>query len=402
MTNIIAPAILIIVLLLIFFREKLGHLPPWKVMIGGAITALLTGTISLEDAIAAIDWSVLVFLYGMFVLATGIEKSGYLQNLVAKVLQRLKHPFLILLAWIFGAGLASALLLNDTIAIIGTSLALEFARKNAIKAKPLLVGLAIAVTVGSVTSPIGNPQNFIIASQAASAEPFLAFGKYLFIPTLLSLAILTILLWWFFPETRYFRQLEDEKKQNEKEYYAAKRGLQTVVLLSLARLFLQFPLVIISIAGAAVYIALSEDKKDLLKVDWETLAFFLGMFVLMGAVWNSGFFQKFLPTKEMLSQAPVVLGASLLLSQVLSNVPFVVLYLKALGVAVNVKTLMLLAAGSTLAGGITIFGAASNIIILQSAEKRGETLPIKEFSLIGVLTTIISVFLVVVWMTFVG
>jgi Na+/H+ antiporter NhaD/arsenite permease-like protein len=76
-----------------------------------------------------------------------------------------------------------------------------------------------------------------------------------------------------------------------------------------------------------------------------------------------------------------------LLSQVLSNVPFVVLYLKALGVAVNVKTLMLLAAGSTLAGCITIFGAASNIIILQSAEKRGETLSIKEFSLIGVLTT---------------
>jgi len=401
MTNIIAPTILVVGLLLIFFREKLGHLPPWKVMIGGAITALLTGTISLEDAIAAIDWSVLLFLYGMFVLATGIEKSGYLQNLVAKVLQRLKHPFLILLVWIFGAGLASALLLNDTVAIIGTSLALEFARKNAIKAKPLLVGLAIAVTVGSVTSPIGNPQNFIIASQAASAEPFLAFGKYLFIPTLLSLAILTILLWWFFPETRYVRQLEDEKKQDEKEYYAAKRGLQTVVLLSLARLFLQFPLVIISIAGAAVYIALSKDKKDLLKVDWETLAFFLGMFVLMGAVWNSGFFQKFLPTKEMLSQAPVVLGASLLLSQVLSNVPFVVLYLKALGVAVNVKTLMLLAAGSTLAGCITIFGAASNII-LQSAEKRGETLSIKEFSLIGMLTTIISVFLVVVWMTFVG
>jgi Na+/H+ antiporter NhaD/arsenite permease-like protein len=401
MASIIAPAILAVVLLLIFFREKFGQLAPWKVMIGGAFVALLTGTISPSDAFAAVDFGVLVFLYGMFIIATGLEKSGYLQHLGVKFLRRFRNPFFILLAWVIGVGLASALLLNDTVAIIGTPLALSIARKSGIKATSLLVGLALGVTLGSFASPIGNPQNFIIASQPAFTEPFAAFAKYLFIPAIISLVVLTVLLWLFFPDTRMLKQFDDDKKYKGKDYYAARRGLQVVVALSLARLFVQFPLVIIAVGGAFVYIALSGEKKRLLEVDWGTLLFFFGMFVLMEAVWDAGFFQQFLPSQEKLSEPHIVLGASLLLSQVLSNVPFVILYLKALG-TMNVKTLVLLAAGSTLAGGLTIFGAASNIIVLQNAEKRSETLPVKEFTVIGVLSTIVSVLLVCAWVALIG
>jgi Na+/H+ antiporter NhaD/arsenite permease-like protein len=84
-------------------------------------------------------------------------------------------------------GLFSAVLMNDTLAIIGTPLVLSLATKFRLSPKLMLLSLAIAVTTGSVMSPIGNPQNLLIAVDSGMDTPFVTFGLYLFIPTLLSL-----------------------------------------------------------------------------------------------------------------------------------------------------------------------------------------------------------------------
>lgn len=107
-------------------------------------------------------------------------------------------------------------------------------------------------------------------------------------------------------------------------------------------------------------------------IDWTTLIFFVSMFVLMKSVWISGTFKGLLDKLSYnLGSMPVILAVSIGFSQFISNVPFVALYLPAMGNAVSQEQLMALAAGSTIAGNLLIFGAASNVIIIQNAEKEG-------------------------------
>jgi len=125
------------------------------------------------------------------------------------------------------------------------------------------------------------------------------------------------------------------------------------------------------------------------------------MFVLMESVWQTGFFQSLLQGGSI-SSVPVILGTSIIISQFISNVPFVALFqpmiLQAGGTTAQ---LMALAAGSTLAGNLTILGAASNVIIIQNAEKSGETLTFFEFARVGVPLTIIQVVIYLVWLAIV-
>jgi Na+/H+ antiporter NhaD/arsenite permease-like protein len=122
------------------------------------------------------------------------------------------------------------------------------------------------------------------------------------------------------------------------------------------------------------------------------------MFVLMESVWQSGFFQGVLSTLKLeLTSVTAVLGISTVLSQLISNVPLVALYLPLLKhVAISTKELMALAAGSTIAGNLTILGAASNVIIIQNAEKRGATITFVDFVRIGVPLTIVN--LLIYWL----
>ena len=129
------------------------------------------------------------------------------------------------------------------------------------------------------------------------------------------------------------------------------------------------------------------------KVDWETLVFFAAMFVLMESVWESGFFQSFiLLIGGEITRIPVILGLSVAVSQFVSNVPFVALYLPVIARSgESMAALMALAAGSTIAGNLSILGAASNVIIIQNAEKEGETLTFPEFVKIGLPLTMLQV-----------
>ena len=96
------------------------------------------------------------------------------------------YPLVSLLGMILFFGLLAALLMNDTVAIIGTPILLSLAKRHQFEVKPLLLGLAYAITIGSVFSPIGNPQNLLIANSSVPS-PFITFIRQLFIPTLIIL-----------------------------------------------------------------------------------------------------------------------------------------------------------------------------------------------------------------------
>ena len=130
----------------------------------------------------------------------------------------------------------------------------------------------------------------------------------------------------------------------------------------------------IAIAAAATILIFGNRHQALLRgIDWATLAFFVAMFILMGAVWDSGIIQWAISGMGAgLLTVAAILMVSVLLSQVMSNVPMVALYLPLLvGLGAGTREMMALAAGSTIAGNLLIIGAASNIIIIQNAERRG-------------------------------
>jgi len=374
-------------------------------MAAGAAIVLALGQISPGDALASIDWSTMVFLYATFVLSGILQESGYLAHLGYKFMSRFYHPFLVVLSFSFCAGFASAFLLNDTVAIIGVPLCIFMAKKSGVPVAPLLVALALGVTVGGIPSPIGSPHNYIIATKGNVASPFFEFSKYLLVPTILSLVALAGILWAMFPDLRRLRRFTSDYWKREKDYGAARRGFQVVILLSALRFasgFVQgipnFALYLIPVAGAAVAVLLSGNPRKAFSTEWETLGFFAAMFVLMAAVWQSGFFQQFLPPASALSEPTVVVFSSLILSQFLSNVPLVIIYLNAFSGNMPLASLMWLVAGSTLAGGLTIIGAASNIIIMQAAEKSNEKFPMKEFTIAGVASVAVSLVLIWAWM----
>jgi Na+/H+ antiporter NhaD/arsenite permease-like protein len=160
-----------------------------------------------------------------------------------------------------------------------------------------------------------------------------------------------------------------------------------------------FKLTYISLIASSPILLFSSKRFSVLKkIDWYTLIFFSSMFILMESVWETGIFQKMVNGYN-LSSIPVILVLSILTSQLISNVPFVSLYMPLiLGLNATAKELTALAAGSTIAGNLLILGAASNIIAMQSAERNGEVLTFSDFAKIGIPLTAINAF--VYWFFF--
>lgn len=156
-------------------------------MLGGAIAMLVTGQIPPLDALRAISIDIMLFLFGMFIVGEALWRSGALLPLSYMLFCRSMNLNSLVLLLILVTGLLSAILMNDTVAIIGTPFVIHLSRKYGISAKMLLMVLAFAVTTGSVMSPIGNPQNLLIAIGAGMEYPFLSFLRYLFLPRMAGL-----------------------------------------------------------------------------------------------------------------------------------------------------------------------------------------------------------------------
>lgn len=107
----------------------------------------------------------------------------------------------LILLVLFGAGLVSAFLMNDTLAVIGTPLVLLLAKQHRMSPKVLLLALAFAVTLGSVVSPIGNPQNLLVAIHGRMDNPFVEFFRYLALPTAINLLAAFFILKFFHHES---------------------------------------------------------------------------------------------------------------------------------------------------------------------------------------------------------
>lgn len=402
--NLIPPIILAIVLVLIAIRQ-IGsiRLAIWQIMLMGALAALLSGSIAPSKALLAIDPDVMVFLFGMFVVGEAMVESGYLDRLAYGLFRRARSVGSLVLSVLFVMGFFSAFLMNDTIAIIGTPVVLFFAERHGISRRLMLLSLCFAITLGSAASPIGNPQNLLIALSGSVAHPFETFFKWLAVPTIVNLFLAYGVLRLFFRGEFHSSPVSSAPVPLRNPHMAALSRISLVIIFALVGLKVvsvaiglpDVRLTWIAAAAAAPVLALSPARFSILKkIDWRTLVFFASMFVLMEAVWGSGLMQGYLGGPGAVPSVEAVLASSVLASQVLSNVPFVALYLPLVGhLGAPVEVCMALAAGSTIAGNLFILGAASNVIVIQNAEKRaGVSIGFFEFAKVGAPLTALNVF----------
>jgi len=400
------PDLSVLILLGVFVLTALRQvgslrLQIWQVMTFGALLVLLLGEISPEEALGAINIDVLLFLFGAFCVGEALNRSGYLAWLGSRIVSRARNTDQLVLLVLFSTGLLSAILMNDTLAIMGTPLVLQFSRKYVVSPKLMLFALAFGITTGSVMSPIGNPQNLLIAIDGNLDAPFVTFLRSLALPTFICLIIAYAILKLFFrQEFGKSALVHSEEIITDPELAKiSKTALSLMLILIVCKVFLveflpawDFSLSLLALISASPVLLFSRRRIEILKsIDWATLVFFVSMFVLMESVWISGTCQELLDRlSPQLGSVPMILALSIGISQLISNVPFVALYLPAMGNAVSQGQLMALAAGSTIAGNLLILGAASNVIIIQNAEKEGETLSFIEFSRIGLLITFLD------------
>lgn len=403
--------------LIIAGRGRLG-VPIWTAMLAGAALMVALQVIGPEAALAAVNLEVIAFLFGMFSIVSALERAGVLRRVAVWMLAKARTASQVLMIFVVGMGALAAFLVNDTIALMGIPLAVHVARHAGIRPAVLLMALAFGITVGSVMTPIGNPQNLLIAIDSGIEFPFATFLLYLGAPTVANLfATLYILKWRFRGElaaaagrSAVATEIKDDKDVYDRRQarlavcvtaatlagFAASEVLHALAIADLG-------LSAVAMLGAGALYALSPARAQILRsVDYSVLVFFAAMFVVTTSMWQSGAISAitgWLPAPDPadeLQSLGVITAASLALSQVLSNVPFVDLYnfqmLDAGFTGEHVQQWLMLAAASTVAGNLTILGAASNVIIVESAESRGvRAFSFLEFARTGSLVTAANV-----------
>ncbi len=386
-----ALAVFALVYALIILRRMGRHkVEVWMAMLIGAMLFIGLGLMSLDDALAVINANVMLFLVGTFLVVEVMVQTGLLQYLAIKFIQAAKGPSRLLLLVIVFVGIASAFLVNDAVVLVMTPIVIAACSLVGARKMPYLIAVALSSNIGSALTPIGNPQNVLIKIESGIGT--LGFMGKMAIPVALGLAIEYLILRAIYRrdlQGQFECSLPDARENiTNRSGALAVGGIAVAVVLGFITSDLTgWPIALTAIVGGSAALLISGDRRRTVKgIDWGTIVFFASMFVVMGAVERSGLVtwlsEPFSSTLFAGGWESVIsiFGLSAAVSQVTSNVPFVAIMLPIFrAAAADPGQWLALAAGSTLAGNLTLLGAASNVIVLEAAESRGETFSFTEF-----------------------
>ncbi len=404
-------------------RQVTGRGPrPWVLLGVGGLAMLAVGALSPAGAVGVLvaESPVFLVLVAIFVFVAALDVSGSLEHLARWIVGRAGTAENLPLALFVGIGLLSAVMINDALVLVAVPVILSVARRQGIDPVPLLLVMAYAVTVGSVLTPIGNPQNLLVAIGSGMGRPLTTFLRYLLVPTLASLAAGGLYLRWamrpsvtpsagmaeetprvrFFPRGGWGARLR--RAPAIAIFPATLAALLATELVPGGSAGSPLLLPELALIGAAVVLLVSPARIEIVRrVDYRILLLFAGLFVVVaGAVAGGllGWLSSALPVAGPAAPRYESIGsltlASLLGPQLVSNVPFAALEISVvhhLGYGAGASAIWLTLAGaSTLAGNLTLIGAASNLIVVEQAEARGYRIRLGSFVRYGLPLTLLS------------
>lgn len=385
------------------------HIPRPAAALLGAVAMVVFGVVRLDQAYRLVDFDTLVFILGMMIVISYLELTGFFEQVEVVVLERARTTRQLLALVVVSSGVLSALFMNDTICLMLTPVVLGIARRAGRPAAPYLIALATAANIGSAATPMGNPQNMIVAVH--SRIPFVVFGA-----KLLPLAALGLALDWLFLARLYRAEFAPgvEVGLPPTGRIPVRSRLLWICLAAVALLLVLFaadvhpPLAAISIAALLVLVGATRPRDAFARVDWELLLMFAGLFVVMGGLRESGLFDSLFARLAGLASSPLparlaaVAGGATLLSNLVSNVPCVVFFANVLPrVGGEANLWLALAAASTFAGNLTIIGSVANLIVFEGA--KGECrVGFREYLRAGAPLTLLLVVLTTAWLAVIG
>lgn len=365
----------------------------------GAVLMVITGVLNRAEARMAIDFSTLAVLFGLMVLLTVLMQSGLPASLAFKALRRCRSPRHLLALVVFSAGIGSAVMLNDTVCLLGTPLLLQVTSQAGLRPLPFLLALATSANIGSVMTITGNPQNIIIGH--ASEWTWSGFALRMVPIGLLALAANFLVLMLI-----YRRSLTPASMQHPhpKAAISVQRDLAVKSVCVFTGLIIAFllgaPLDVSCVSAATLLLVWANrpPRDTLEKVDWSLLLFFAGLFVVVqGFVKAEAHLLErvigYLGTLVGVKTIALFSLASVVGSNLFSNVPLVIVASHWVRQMSDPQFVwLLLALSSTFAGNLTLFGSVANVIVAQGAQET-TTLRFRDFLLAGIPITFVSTLL---------
>ena len=385
----------------------------------GAAAMVLIGVVDAKVAFfsqdTGVDWNVLFLLLGMMIIVSVMRQTGVFEYLAIWSAKRARgRPFAVMVMLVVITALASALLDNVTTVLLIAPVTLLVCERLGVTPIPFLVAEAMASNIGGTATLIGDPPNIIIASRSG-----LSFNDFL-----VNLAPVVVLLVVVFIGLcrvmfRSVFRFDEERAAavmdlDEREAIDRPRLLvQSLAVLALVMAgFVAHPVLhidpsIVALLGAGALVAVSRLDPDeyLAEVEWPTLVFFAGLFVMVGALVEVGVVAKVghalteaVGDRYLLASSGV-LWASAALSGIIDNIPYVATMAPIIsdmtsgsGTTGQARALWwALALGADLGGNATAVGASANVVIIGIAARNGHRISFWQFTRYGVVVAVVTV-----------
>jgi Na+/H+ antiporter NhaD/arsenite permease-like protein len=355
----------------------------------------------LEDAYKAVDLDTLTLLLGVMIVVASLRLSGFFAIAIAWVMERAKGPLVLLCTVVAASGIFSAFLVNDAICLVLAPLVLELTVAMGRRPVPYLLAVAMASNVGSTATITGNPQNIMIGS--FSHIPYAKFALTLG-PVALAGLVATVLLVALFHRAEFTggARLQAPNPDIHVDRVLAIRALVAAAIMIALFFAGQAPAkVAIIVGGLLLLTRRMKSGRVYAEIDWPLLLMFAGLFIIVAGA------ERTLLTPELiadigrlrLDQVPLLSAVTAVLSNLVSNVPAVLMMKPFVAPLKDHDTAWLVVAmASTLAGNFTVLGSIANLIVVQKAAVGGVEIGFWDYFRLGAPLTIITLVIGTLWL----
>jgi Na+/H+ antiporter NhaD/arsenite permease-like protein len=377
----------------------------------GASLVILLKLVDQREAFAFVDFNVIFLLAGMMIIANVMAKTGIFQWIAVEAVRRTEgRPYRLLVVTSVITAVVSAFLDNVTTVVLLTPITFFVAQRLGTSPVPFLISQVLASNIGGTATLIGDPPNIIIGSQMG--KDFNDFLLNLAPAAAVALGVYLVMARWLFrDELRAAvsalepddiqRLVDEERKITNVPLMRISLGVMAFTILGF---LLSRPLGLegatIAMTGAVVLMIVArEDVHEIFNtVEWPTLFFFIGLFILVGAVVKAGIISDLATSVLSWSggrtdvAALAVLWMSGVISAIVDNIPYTVTMvplIQQLGQSVDREPLIwALALGANFGGNATIVGASANVVVASMSEARGYPISFAHYLRYGVPATL--------------
>ena len=380
--------------------------------LAGALILIVTGVISFDTGISHIDFNTIGVLLGMMLFVSVVKESGLFEYAAIAAAKKAKgDPWRIMVAFILITAVLSAFLDNVTTVLLVGPMTLVVCKLLEINPVPYFITEIMASNIGGTATLIGDPPNIMIGSKAG-----LTFFDFIANDTPAVIIILAVVIFAF--KFIYGRKLDSseedrkkvmalEPKDHIRDLALFKKSIVMIVVVVVGfmlhgQLGLDSSVIALSAACIMLLIGKADLELSVFSVEWTTIGFFCGLFMVVGALSETGVITMLaqwlmsITNDNPLALMLVILWASALISAILDNIPFVatmIPIITAIGATgVDVSSLWwALSLGACLGGNGTLIGASANVVLSSISTKEGYPITFMDFTKEGMPIMLLTV-----------